>query len=121
VPKGTFFGISTFMTKTLKFRKYLSELILRGEKDSTWRFFDDKDLCVGDEVSFLVWETQEEFAQAVLLDVKETTFGKLTEKDREGHEKFSSDEEMYATYTEYYGRQVTKDSPVKIIKFALRH
>lgn len=120
MPEGTFFGIRYCM-KTLKFRKYLSELILRGEKDSTWRLFDDKDLCAGDEVSFLVWETQEEFAKAILLDVKETTFGKLTEKDWEGHEKFSSDKEMYTTCTKYYGRQVTKDSPVKIVKFALQH
>jgi hypothetical protein len=120
VPKGTFFDISNFMSKTLKFRKYLSELILRGEKDSTWRLFDDKDLREGDAVSFLIWETGEEFAKAIVLDVKETTFGKLTDEDWEGHEKFSSDEEMYATYTTYYGRQVTKDSPVKIIKFALQ-
>jgi hypothetical protein len=108
------------MGKTLKFRKYLSELILRGEKDSTWRLFDDKDLCKGDTVSFLIWETGEEFAKAVLLDVKEKTFGELTADDWEGHEKFSSEEEMYATYTKYYVRQVTKDSPVKIIKFALQ-
>ncbi len=29
--------------KTLKFRKKLSELILKKEKTTTWRIFDDKE------------------------------------------------------------------------------
>lgn len=103
--------------KTLKFRKALSELILAGEKNTTWRLFDDKDLSVGDIISFLVWETLEEFARVKITSVKESTFGKLTDEDWDGHEKFSSNGEMYKTYSEYYGRQVSSDSPVKIIKF----
>ncbi|MFW6286118.1 MAG: ASCH domain-containing protein [Nanoarchaeota archaeon] len=103
--------------KTLKFRKTLSKLILSGEKNTTWRLFDDKNLSVGDNVSFLVWETLEEFAKVKITFVKETTFGELSDEDWDGHEKFLSDEEMYNTYSKYYNRQVTKDSPVKIIKF----
>ena len=34
--------------KTLKFRKELSELILKKEKTTTWRIFDDKDIKQGD-------------------------------------------------------------------------
>lgn len=105
--------------KTLKFRRHLSELIKRGEKTSTWRLFDDKDLSMGDEVSFFIWETKEEFACAKLTDVKETTLGELTDDDWEGHERFSSDQEMYDTYYTYYNRKVDKNSPVKIIKFVL--
>ncbi|MEK6889082.1 MAG: hypothetical protein AABW80_03155 [Nanoarchaeota archaeon] len=30
--------------KTIKFRESLSKLILKGEKNSTWRLFDDKDM-----------------------------------------------------------------------------
>ena len=105
--------------KTLKFRKVLSDLILPGEKDTTWRLFDDKNLSTGDSVSFLVYETKEEFAKARLTSVRETTLGELTEEDWEGHEKFSSDEEMYKTYSDYYNRQVDKDTPVKVIKFKL--
>jgi len=67
----------------------------------------------------LVWETLEEFARAELLDVKETTFGELTEEDWEGHKKFASDDEMYKTYSIYYKREVGKDIPVKIIKYKL--
>ena len=105
--------------KTLKFRKTLSELIACGEKDTTWRLFDDKDLQVGDKVSFLVWETGEVFAPAELLSVRETTFGGLTKEDWEGHEKFQSDKEMYDTYSVYYKREVCEDSPVKVIRFKL--
>ena len=94
--------------KTLKFREKLSKLILQKEKNTTWRLFDDKNLSVGDIVSFLVWETKVEFAKAKLTEIKEATFGKLTDKDWEGHEKFLSDEEMYKTYSKYYSRQVKK-------------
>lgn len=106
--------------KTLKFRKHLSELIVQGEKSTTWRLFDDKDLSVGDTVSFLVWETGKEFARAKLLDVRETVFGELSDEDWKGHEKFNSDKEMYATYSKYYGREVTPESPVKVIRFELQ-
>ena len=106
--------------KTLKFRKELSELILTGEKNTTWRLFDDKNLSIGDVLSFLVWETLEEFAKVKITSVKETTFGELTDEDWNGHEKFSSNEEMYKTYSKYYNRQVASDSPVKIIKFEFK-
>jgi hypothetical protein len=105
--------------KTLKFRSKLSKLILSKKKDTTWRLFDDKNLSVGDIISFLVWETKKPFAEVQLLEIRETTFGKLQEKDWDGHEKFASEEEMYKTYSKYYNRKVTKNSPVKIIKFKL--
>lgn len=105
--------------KTLKFVEKLSKLILSGEKTTTWRLFDDKDLQVGDEVSFLVKETLEEFAKARLIEVKENIFGNLTADDFAGHEKYSSPVEMYQTFSEFYQREVDKNSPVKIIKFIL--
>ena len=105
--------------KTLKFKEKLSKLILSGEKTTTWRLFDDKDLQVGDEISFLVKETLEEFAKARLIEVKENVFGNLTADDFDGHEKYSSLEEMYQTFSKFYQRDVDKNSPVKIIKFEL--
>lgn len=105
--------------KTLKFRKTLSELILTGKKNTTWRLFDDKNLSKGDIVSFLIQETLKEFTKVKITSIKETTFGELTDEDWDGHEKFSSNEDMYKTYSKYYNRQVTHDSPVKIIKFEI--
>jgi hypothetical protein len=105
--------------KTLKFRKDLADMILAGEKDATWRLFDDKDLSEGDECELLIWETLEQFATAHLLDVQEKAFKELTEEDWEGHETFDSDEEMYATYSTYYKQPVGPDTLVKVIKFEI--
>lgn len=105
--------------KKLKFRKNLSELILKNEKTTTWRIFDDKDIQTGDTMEFLVWETKEPFAVAKITDVVEKSFKELDEKDLDGHEKFNSKEEMYATYTTYYNKTVDENTIVKIIKFEL--
>lgn len=45
--------------KTIKFRDYLVPLVLSGEKNSTWRLFDDKDIQVGDTVQLINWNTKE--------------------------------------------------------------
>lgn len=105
--------------KTLKFRKQLSELILKNEKTTTWRIFDDKDIKVGDIMQFLVWETKEVFTNAKITEVVEKTFKELDEQDLDGHEKFESKEEMYSTYSTYYNKKVDENTIVKIIKFEL--
>lgn len=105
--------------KTLKFRKELSELILKNEKTTTWRIFDDKDIKKGDLMEFLVWETKEVFANAKIINVIEKKFKDLNEQDLDGHEKFASKEEMYETYSTYYNKTVDENTLVKIIKFEL--
>lgn len=105
--------------KTLKFRKELSELILKKEKKTTWRIFDDKDIKQGDVMQFLVWETKEVFANAKIINVIEKKFKDLDEQDLEGHEKFESKEQMYKTYSTYYNKTVDENTLVKIIKFEL--
>jgi len=65
----------------------------------------------------MISETGEEFLRTRLVSARETTFGELSDEDWEGHEKFVSDVEMYETYSGYYNRPVTPESPVKIIKF----
>lgn len=105
--------------KTLKFRQYLVPLILSGEKTSTWRLFDDKDLTVGDELEFLVKETGEPFARATIVKVIERPLGQLNEDEIEGHEKYSTPEEMYKTFSDFYKTDVGPDTPVKVIWFKL--
>ena len=105
--------------KTLKFRQALSKMIINGSKTTTWRLFDDKDISFGDMISLVVWETRKEFARAKVIHVRELPIGDLTDDDWEGHEKFSSDKEMFETYTHYYGKEVNKNTFVKIIKFKL--
>ena len=74
---------------------------------------------VGDKVSFLNSETKEEFTTAELIEVIEKQFKDLTDTDWTGHEKFSSEKEMYESYSKYYSREVTPETLVKIIHFKL--
>jgi len=57
--------------KIIKFTPNLIEPILSGEKTSTWRLFDDKDLSIGDEISFVNKESLEEFAKGKIIAVEE--------------------------------------------------
>ncbi len=107
------------MNKTLKFAPNLIPLVLSGEKVSTWRLFDDKELTQGDILDFINKETLAHFATAQIIKVIEKPLGELTGKDKKGHEKFESDEEMYQTYTKYYNRLVDAATPVKLIWFQI--
>lgn len=84
--------------KTLKFTPELTQKILAGEKTSTWRLFDDKNLQIGDRLIFINKRTGDEFGEAVIKTLKVKTLGTLTDEDWIGHEKFDSEEEMYAAY-----------------------
>jgi hypothetical protein len=107
------------MAKQLKFRSSLVPLVLTGQKTSTWRLFDDKNLTVGDEIDCVEFETGERFAKATITAIVEKALGSLTDEDKAGHEQFASDAEMYATYATYYGRAVGPDTRVKIAWFTL--
>ena len=105
--------------KTLKFENKLVELILSGEKDSTWRIFDDKNLSVGDELILVNKDTGEEFGKAKIISVREKEIKDIEDIDFEGHEKYKNNEELIETYKKYYGDKVSGESIVKIIQFKL--
>ena len=106
--------------KTLKFTPELCEQILRGEKTATWRLFDDKDLQPKDEINFLNKETGVSFGVGNITEVITKTLGSLVESDWEGHETYSSEEEMYRTYKGYYGDRVGPETELKIISFTFK-
>lgn len=103
--------------KTLKFAPDLVSKIISGEKTSTWRLFDDKDLKVDDSLILINKESGEQFGTAIITSLVIKTLGTLSDVDWEGHERFASDEEMYNTYRKYYGDNVGPDSEVKVLKF----
>ena len=105
--------------KTLKFRDYLIPLILSGEKTSTWRLFDDKNLKTNDIIILSDFENNKPFAKAKITRVIQKPFGKLNASDRKGHEAYQTEEEMYKTYTEYYNRTVDANTELKIIRFEI--
>lgn len=98
---------------------HLVPLILSGEKTSTWRLFDDKDLQEGDELTLINKATGEEFAKAKITKVKEKKLGELDESDFEGHEKYNDQDNMLDHYKDYYGDKVTIDTAIKMIDFKL--
>ena len=56
--------------KRLKFAEPLLQMILSGQKDTTWRINDDKNITVGDQLSFC-YTNGREFARAEVIGVKE--------------------------------------------------
>ncbi|MEK6947809.1 MAG: ASCH domain-containing protein [Nanoarchaeota archaeon] len=108
--------------KKLKFAYPLPELVLNSLKDTTWRLNDEKELSVNDELSLCYGDgenKEREFGKAKIIWIKETTFENLTKEDKEGHEKFNSEEEMYKTYSRYYNIEVKPETKLKVVKFKL--
>lgn len=98
---------------------HLAALILSGEKTSTWRLFDDKNLTKGDDFIMVNKETGEKFANGIIIKVEEKKLKDLQDSDFRGHEKYESEEKMYETYKKYYGDRVTPDTIVKVVDFEL--
>ncbi len=109
--------------KTLKFDHELAQQILAGQKTSTWRLYDDKDLSVDDSIKIIDKvdssspETWKVIGQGRVNEVVEKRLGDVTQQDMDGHEPFGSKEEMLGTYKQYYGNRVTFQTPVKIVIF----
>lgn len=109
--------------KSLKLEHDLAELVKQGEKTSTWRINDEKNLSVDDKVILIDKVDKSDPASwkavgvATIDQVVQKRLGELTADDKAGHEAFVSDEEMYQTYRKYYGPSVGPDTSVKIINF----
>lgn len=109
--------------KALKFDHTLAEQIKSGEKTSTWRINDDKDISVNDEVRLIDKvnpgrpETWQVFGTARIEKVLEKRLGDVTVEDMEGHAKYGSSEEMVEDFRRHYGEDVTLSTPMKLISF----
>jgi ribonuclease HI len=109
--------------KTLKFEHSQAEQIASGEKTSTWRVDNDKNLSVNDEVRLIDKidperpETWRVFGVARIDRVIEKRLGDITAEDMEGHERYDSTDEMIAHFKTYYGNDVTPTTPIKLISF----
>ena len=106
--------------KTLKFKDHLAQAILRGEKDSTWRLFDDKGLSLGDLLRLVNKDSGDEFARASIVSILEKSLGEVAQADLDGHEPYYANfDEMYKAFRGYYGDRVSPESRLKIIRFQL--
>lgn len=109
--------------KKLKLDHDLAQMVLRGEKTSTWRLFDDKDLTVNDRIVLIdkVDPAQPQTWKVIgvgrINRIIEKRLGDIQPEDYDGHEPHSSREARLAAYKGYYGNNVTHDTPVKIVHF----
>jgi len=110
--------------KKLKLDHELATLVLNGEKTSTWRIFDDKDLSVNDRVILIDKvdpdkpQTWKNIGVATINKVIEKRLSDIVGDDFDGHEEFASRDEMLATYRKYYGADVSWNTPVKMLHFS---
>lgn len=109
--------------KKLKLEHKLAQLVAAGQKTSTWRLFDDKDLSVNDTVLLIdkvdpkhpnTWKV---IGTATINSVTERRLGDINDHELSEGEPFTSREAMLAVYRRYYGPNVSWQTPVKIIRF----
>src|SRR5437868_4501495 len=102
--------------KVIKFTPELTQLILAGQKTTTFRLFDDKNLEIGDQLILATREGEQvdEFAQAIITSVILRTLGTLKKADYRGHEPVS---DPLHYYRQFYGDKVSLDSKVKVVRF----
>mgnify|MGYP001561697297 CR=1 FL=1 len=103
--------------KRLKLYENLKAAVLSGQKASTWRLFDDKNLSIGDTVEFISTQTKQPICLVEITHAIEKPLGTLNVEDKKGHEPFANDEEMYHAYNGYYNRPVDGNTIVKMIQF----
>lgn len=110
--------------KQLKFDHQLAMNILKGEKTSTFRFFDDKNIRVGDVV--LVIDKVEQDNPASWVVIGEALISQVLEKrladvhgdDWAGHEPYQNTAEFIETHQRYYKQDINEQTPIKIIRFS---
>lgn len=111
--------------KTLKLDHALAEQVRSGQKTTTWRMYDDKDIGVNDTIELLdkvdssdpsTWTV---IGTATVNQVIEKRLGDIGASDIVGHNFYASREDMLKNFQKYYGAQVTFDTPIKLIHFTL--
>ncbi len=103
--------------KSLKFQPHLRDPILDGSKTITWRFFDDKDIQVGDELEFFVSGDDRSFGHVSVIKIESKKVGELTQDEMSAH-GYHSIEEVIEAHNTYYGGKITEETPLKIIYFS---
>jgi ribonuclease HI len=109
--------------KKLKFDHGLAEQVLGGERHSTWRMYDDKDLTVNDQVVIVDKVTTDKPQTWRVIGIGrinriiEKRLGDITDSDYDPAETPEPAEQRLRTFRATYGDSVTWDTPVKIVSF----
>jgi hypothetical protein len=107
------------MTKRLKFIPSLADMIKKGEKNTTFRIFDDKDLQVDDDLILVNSETGDVFGYAKITEIHEKPLNALQESDWVGHEPLEGEESLIDLMRRLYKVPIDDTEKVKIVRFDL--
>ena len=109
--------------KQMKFEHQLAEDVATGKKTATFRFFDDKNIRVGDTLEVIdkierdnpaSWQKN---GSAQVVEVLEKLVRDIHEGDWAGHERFQNQQAFLDTMQSHYQQPTTTDTPLKIIRF----
>lgn len=109
--------------KTLKFNHRFAQLILKGQKNSTWRMYDDKDLSVNDDFKIIdkldssLPDSWTVIGQGRIKEITEKKLGDVSEMEIASQHPGMSKSRLVEHYRAFYGDRVTGETPVKIITF----
>lgn len=109
--------------KYVKVSHKIAKLILEGEKSSTWRINDEKNISVDDEISIIdKVEPKDQSTWQIIGTGRVSSVIQKRLKDIKNHdlgpgEEFESHDEMLNTFRDYYGPDVHDNTAVKIINF----
>ncbi len=112
--------------KQLKFEHQLAQDIIKGEKTSTFRLFDEKNIRVGDIVQIIDKVEQDNPASwlvigdAIVQEVREKRLEDVQGDDWLGHEPYESVRVFIDTHQHYYRVPINEETPVKIIRFSFK-
>lgn len=95
--------------KKIKFSKELIPLIMNGEKTTTWRINDDKNLMARDILT-LTNTDNVEFARGRIIEVKEKMFMDMNDKERE---------ELRELNENHYNIEINDLTKLKKIRFKI--
>src|SRR3990167_653949 len=109
--------------KLLKVSHKIAKLIIAGQKNTTWRINDEKNVSVDDEIG-LVDKVNPEYPDSWQVigtghvnAVLQKRLADIKPGDLGAGENFASHEEMLKTFRKYYGNDVNERTTVKIITF----
>lgn len=109
--------------KKLKLNHRIAQEVLRGERASTWRLYDDKHITVDDEVAILDKVDESRPASwriigtARITRVVEKRLADIGEGDYQASDRYDDQQLLLREFRGYYGDRVTLDTPVKVIDF----
>lgn len=109
--------------KSLKLNHEFAQQVLAGQRTSTWRINDDKDLHVNEDVQLvdkvnpLEPSSWRPIGVARITTILEKQIGKVTQHDVAPGEQLKPLKALIEEYRGYYGHQVNAETPVKIITF----